>query len=468
MLWQNFKRQDNGKMKNHARKFDEIWNIDKSGFMIPALIIAICILTFAVPLKAEVPETSTLDARKVSFRGETEKVFFAPGETMRFSFTVNFGDQPLPLDPYVIKWIRTGDDGKKMSGIEIVVPDKPMVIATSLDMPGFVRIQAELLDNKGNMVSGKGGNGQMNPIGFDGGAGVEPGKLQPAADEPADFDAFWERQKAKLAAIPVKYKMEKISQPEAKVEVYAVSVDCAGARPVTGYLIIPAGAKEKSLPASVTYQGYGTHVQKPPNGGSDNWIHFDMNAHGYELNQNDSYYKDFFAGIKSNGQIYAFDPKQNSEPETAYFNGMALRVMRSLQFLKSLPQWNGKVLTVTGGSQGGLQAIWAAALDQDVTRADIGVPWFCDFAGATKGRLGSSMRPSYVPALNYYDAVFHAGRIKCPTVITLAGLGDYICPPSGIATLYNSIKSSKKIIWFQGATHGFIPRNPQKFVVEQD
>ena len=63
---------------------------------------------------------------------------------------------------------------------------------------------------------------------------------------------------------------------------YAVTIDCAGPRPVTGYLTIPAGAAEKSLPAQASYHGYGTHVQKAPKG----WggaIRFDVNAHGYDL-----------------------------------------------------------------------------------------------------------------------------------------------------------------------------------------
>jgi cephalosporin-C deacetylase-like acetyl esterase len=407
-----------------------------------------------------------LDAQKISFRGETEKAFFAPGETMKFTFDVNYGDQPAPEKPYTLKWTRTGDDGKKANGNEAVVPGQPIVVTTSMDQPGFVRIQAVLVDNKGRMVKKKNNQGKLANIDFDGGAGVEIEKLQAVADEPADFDAFWDKQKAKLVAVPLKFKMEKVSKPDAKVEVYSVSVDCAGPRPVTGYLTIPAGAKDKSLPASVSYHGYGTNVQKAPASGPGNRINFNVNAHGYDLGQDDAYYKDFFAKIKSNGQIYAFDPKQNSDPETAYFNGMALRVMRSLQFVKSLPQWNGKDLTVSGGSQGGLQTIWAAALDPDVTSANSSITWCCDFAGTTKGRLGG-WRPSYVPALNYYDSVFHAKRIKCPIMIPRAGLGDYVCPPSGLAVLYNNIKSPKKIVWVQGSTHGFVPPKSQNFVIEQ-
>ena len=406
------------------------------------------------------------DPQKISMTVRTEKAFFAPGEEMTFSFNVDFAGQPLPEKPYMIRWTRTGDDGKRASGFETVVPGKVAVVTTSLDKPGFVRIQAYLVDPKGRQIRKKDKRGNMKSISFDGGAGVEPEKLRAAAEEPADFDAFWAKQKAKLAAVPVKYRMKKVSKPEARIEVYAVSVDCAGPRPVTGYLTMPAGAKDTSLPASASYHGYGTTIQRAPSSGPDNRLHFNMNAHGYDLGRADAYYEDFFAKIKSNDKIYAFDPEQNADPETAYFNGMALRVMRSLQFLKSLPQWNGKDLSVSGGSQGGLQTIWAAGLDPDVSSATCSIPWCCDFAGPNKGRLGG-WRPAYVPALNYYDSVFHAKRIKCPTIIARAGLGDYTCPPSGLAILYNNIRTPKKITWYQGSTHGYVPPNPQTFVQEQ-
>ena len=41
----------------------------------------------------------------------------------------------------------------------------------------------------------------------------------------------------------------------------------------------------------------------------------------------------------------------------------------------------------------------------------------------------------------------------------------HTCPPSGVAILYNNIKSPKKIRWFQGSTHGYVPPNPQ--IIEQ-
>ena len=403
-----------------------------------------------------------LDPNKISLRGETAKVFYVPGEEMIFNFYVNYGDQPAPFKPYLLRWSRIGDDRKKISGVETVIPGKPIVVKTSSDQPGFVKFRADLLDYKGCIIK-QFVHGRLCNVSFDGATGVEPEKLQSAVVEPVDFDQFWTKQKAKLDAVPLKYDMKKISKPGSKVEVYAVSIDCAGPRPVTGYLSIPADAKAKSLPALASYPGYGIQAQPIPKRCPEDQIRFCLNAHGYDLGKDQTYYKEFSASIKSNGNRYAFDLKQNSNPETAYFNGMALRVMRSLQFLKSLPQWNGKDLVVTGGSQGGLQAVWAAGLDSDVSLASISIVWCCDLAGSTQGRI-VGWRPVYVPALNYYDAVFHAKRIKCPVVISRAGLGDYICPPSGLAILYNNLKSPKKIIWIQGSTHGFVPQNPQKHI----
>ena len=302
--------------------------------------------------------------------------------------------------------------------------------------------------------------------GFEGGAGVEPDKLA-GLPEIADFDAFWRRQKARLAAVPLKYRLEQQTSPLKNVTVYAATVDCAGPRPVTGYLTVPAGARKRSLPVRAVFAGYGVEKQNPPQQGPEDCIVFHVNAHGFELNRDADYYAGFARAIESNGFSYAFDPKQNADPERAYFNGMALRVLRSLEFLKALPEWDGVRLEVAGGSQGGLQAIWGAGLDPDVTGCKADIPWCCDLAGAAKlGRL-NGWHPEYRRSLDYYDAVNHAKRIRCPVEITRAGLGDYTCAPSGVAILYNSIESPKKITWVQGSTHGYVPKNPQRIVREK-
>ena len=65
----------------------------------------------------------------------------------------------------------------------------------------------------------------------------------------------------------------------------------------------------------------------------------------------------------------------------------------------------------------------------------------------------------WTDALGYYDAAIVASLVPktCKVVITRAGLGDYICPPTGLARLYNALECPKKIVWSQGSEHGYLP-----------
>ena len=41
----------------------------------------------------------------------------------------------------------------------------------------------------------------------------------------------------------------------------------------------------------------------------------------------------------------------------------------------------------------------------------------------------------------------------CRVVVPDAGLGDYVCPPSGVMAFYNALACPKEITFLQGATH---------------
>ncbi len=69
--------------------------------------------------------------------------------------------------------------------------------------------------------------------------------------------------------------------------------------------------------------------------------------------------------------------------------------------------------------------------------------------------------------MGYYDAANMAKRIKCPTTIG-AGLGDTVCPPSGICVLYNNLSVPKQLEFTQGRTHPYTPPNAQRFDVKGD
>jgi cephalosporin-C deacetylase-like acetyl esterase len=391
--------------------------------------------------------TSLAGAFSLNWSTDKEPVSYQVGETM--AFKVQLVDDAKPVAGKVLKWLRTGDDQKTAKGEATSSATGPVEITTSLASPGFVRLEIMVFNKDGSPVK----DAQGKALKFEGGAGVLPEKLQ-GYPEPANFDAFWKAQKARLAQVPLKATLKEVASKNPQFKVFDVKVDCAGGKPVSGYLAVPKDAKAKSLPAQVGFRGYGV-------GGADpqyqpGTIVLQINAHGIENGREPGYYE-----ALKNGELkgYALKPEENAKPETAYFCGMMLRVMRALEFIKSRPEWDGRTLIVAGGSQGGLQALTAAALDHDVTKCMASKPWCCDLDGIKLGRL-RGWRPDSADGLGYFDPANMAKRIRCETFVT-AGLGDYVCPPSGVSVVFNNIQAPKTIEYIQGATHGYNPPNPK-------
>lgn len=294
---------------------------------------------------------------------------------------------------------------------------------------------------------------------------MEPEKLA-FAEEPEDFDRYWEGERRKLAAVPARAERREVESGNPNARMYAVRVDCAGARPVTGYLSVPKACEESGLkvPVRLSFQGYGEVVQKPHRWTEGGRAVMQVNAFGYELGREEEYYRGFFEGIRSNGVKYAFDPEQNSRRETAYFHDMALRAMRALEYLKSLPCWDGKGISIQSGSQGGLQAIWAAAYSREPVRLELAFPWCAGLSMQEWSGLRDGYQPDYRRALDYYDPIFFVKRLSADSEfhLTHAGLGDYTCPPAGMRRMWLNVPCRVKTArWVQGSSHMHTARGAQ-------
>ena len=409
------------------------------------------------------------------FAGGTEKapLSYKVGDEIVFTFNVVDVEPEVNAADYSIKWDLWTDDGQTASD-KIAFTKDPITVRTKLSKPGFAKIIASVLDKKGRKVRRQEPRKNDSSVEFFGGAAADPEKLQ-GVPEPADFDAFWAKQKAALAAVPMKVERKELKKTK-NGTVYSVSIACAGPRPATGYLTIPAGAAQgKRYPAQLITHGYGTRPHHPPADARPDIIQININAHGQELGRDEQYYKDFFESIKCDGKGYALAAKEHPDAasaSTCFFAGMTWRLMRALEYVKSLPEWNGKDLSAAGGSQGGLQTMWAASLEPQLTVAEAGIPWCCDMGGnATMGRIKKTWGVEWTPAMGYFDPINLCRRIPrtCKVTITRAGLGDYTCPPSGVAILYNNMTCPKQINWMQNSTHGYLPptKYRQTFTLKQ-
>ena len=292
------------------------------------------------------------------------------------------------------------------------------------------------------------------------GVRVDPWKIRPGNPNcPADFDAFWAKKRAELDKVPVKATREEVKLSEKNVEkfpnvvCYDVKVDCAGGKPVSGYLCMPRNAKEKSLPAVVFFHGAGVRSANRQLYYGTKSIAFDVNAHGIENGKPAKFYKDLSGSELRNYWHRGFDDHEN-----IYFVGMYMRVMRALDYVKSLPEWDGKNLIVCGGSQGGAQTMAAAALDRQVTLAVPGVPALCDLGGrVAKRRPGWPIHfmqpakkqtdPALIGEAAYVDGVFFAQRIKCPVYFSTGGI-DNVCHATSVFAAYNSVPGKNKKLYY--------------------
>ena len=441
-------------------------------------VICLAVVCVGIVLPGRSVRGAALDSAWFKIETDRSPLAYKKGETIAFTVTLQDVGGDIEKGRYFLKWRRSGDDGNTETG-RVALTASPFVYSTKMDCPGFVRLEGKIVDcdgreyirhfdddalsPEGKPVMNRYERGQ-NTVFFDGGAGVDVAALA-AQSEPADFNEFWDRQFARLDVVPFRTVRIPVANTNDDYRIEAVRVDCAGLRPVYGYIIFPPDAGVRKYPLRLQFFGYDRNARlhnPPPGHYRDNEIVFEVNAYGMKLpafGATEADRKAFLWEIESNGFGYALDPRQNVDPEMAFFNGMVLRVKRAAQYAKTLPAWNGRDIIASGGSQGGLQAIWAAACGEGVTCAESYITWCCDLGGERQSRNRGNWFVGWADGLGYYDAVNFAKRIPatCFVDILRAGLGDYTSPPSGIAILYNVLRCPKRIKWIQGSQHGYVP-----------
>jgi len=322
------------------------------------------------------------------------------------------------------------------------------------DAPGWYSVTGSALDSKGKTIPLRSPTSRWNKnVQASIGALADYPEIAPAAKEPEDFDAFWAGQRKLLDGVPLR-ELERVPVPvperyQGKVNSWDVKVSCAGPRPVSGYLTIPAGAAPKSLPLLVRCDGAGVRSSF-----NTYWaqgaITFSFNAHGIPNGQSDEFYRELEKGELAR---YMFQGRESRD--TWYFRTMFLRLMRALDYAKTMPEWNGRDLIIEGNSQGGAQALAGAALEPRVTVCIAAFPALGDQGGASAGRLAGWPRESGDEAAaktaGYFDTVNFAKRIKGEVHLS-AGLSDFVTPPTSIVSIYNSLPSeTRKTIRFYPA-----------------
>ena len=280
-------------------------------------------------------------------------------------------------------------------------------------------------------------------------AGVSPAKIEPVAKLPADFTAFWDSAKAQLAQLPLDARMTLLPERGTdKTDVYHVNLQNFGASRLYGILCVPKAAG--SYPALLSVPGAGARPYYGDVSRADQGlITFTIGIHGLPVTLENQVYQDLMRGAFAGYWINKLDDR-----DAYYFKRVYLGCVRSVDFIFSLPQFDGKNVAVTGGSQGGALSIVTAGLDPRITSLAAFYPALCDLTGYLEGRAGgwphmfknfdADMHPRWAEVAAYYDVVNFARQVKAPGWYSW-GYNDNVCPPTSMYAAYNAITAAKEL-----------------------
>ncbi|MCI5779635.1 MAG: acetylxylan esterase [Lentisphaeria bacterium] len=330
--------------------------------------------------------------------------------------------------------------------------DRPFTVTMSSSHPAHLAVTGVYVDASGKEIAPP---SRLCPYGD--GVLIEPDRLGPVRPIPGDFDAFWARELRKLAAIPLTATRRTIARTD-KWRGEDVEIPAVDGIPVKGYLVMPPESAERSLPAVVYFHGAGFKSAQLRTELGDRAIVFDVNAHGVPNGMPSEFYKE----LNRNPPPDRRTRSGRDDREKSYFKNMFLRTARALDFVKSLPEWDGRTLIVAGRSQGGAQALAAAALVPEVTLCIANVPALADHGGAAANRrpgwpqLVPESDPKIAAASDYVDVIHLASRIRCEVLMS-AGLVDTICPPASVYLVYRNIRTKKHLTLFPRMGHNAPP-----------
>ncbi len=284
------------------------------------------------------------------------------------------------------------------------------------------------------------------------GAAVEPTEIQPAVMRPADFDAFWAGQLAKLKQVPIDPVITPVSSSQSGVKVYRVKLASVGSH-VQGYLAKPD--RPGKFPALVIYQWAGVYALNKAwsaHRAAEGWLTLDVDSHDLVPGQATGVPNDY-AKIGDHSR------------DASYFLEMYLRDTRALDYIQSRADWDGKTIVVMGTSMGGQQSLVTAGLNPGrVTAVIVNEPSGADSNGDLHGRKAGYPNwdptdPQVMKTALYFDTVNFASHITTPALVAM-GFIDTTAPPVGIWADFNQIRGPKEAVPMIESDHN--NRTPEK------
>jgi len=407
------------------------------------LFLILCAVLCLLPVSAQIIGSNIV----VSISPNHQDWNYKVGETA--TFTVNVRKSSTLLNNVEVAYEAGPSmypDVKKTATLK----DGTMTYKAKMTKPGFYRIKVKA------KVNGKEYEGNAA-------AAFSPEKIKPAAKEPKDFDGFWKRtlDEARQNGLnPTRRLLPERCTENANV--YEVSyVNNAWNSRIYGILSVPV--KEGKYPALLRVPGAGCR----PYGGDTytapgKCIVLEIGIHGIPVTMDQKVYDNLnAAALNGYWETNLEDPNKNP------YKRIVTGAVRSVDYIASLPEWDGKTIGVTGSSQGGFLSLAVAALDKRITFLGAVHDAMCDYESELNGVAGGwphyflwmtkdntkkEVLDAKVEGARYFDGVNFAKRCTQPAWFSF-GYNDDVVPATSSYGLYNIYPGPKTLSVYQQTAH---------------
>ena len=374
--------------------------------------------------------------------------FYRTGEPAVFIVAVRDAKTGEPVRTGDVIWSLDNFGSIRIAaGTNSLAAANPFTVTGSLATEGFLRLKVE-----------SGADKRVWSVGYD----VE--KIRQDAKRPADFDAYWAGEQARLERdVPLDPRVtrdERLSTDAG--DVFRVSFATFGGKRVYGFLAVPKAARERPLPLRVSVPGAGPGVVGV--GIDPARLTLMMNVHLFDpeptVAEQDAHMKRANRDLAlkyamPNTNAYCGQVGISVSCEDYFYHDVLLGIDRAVTWAASRPDVAPRQVTYMGTSQGGYFGLALAYLNPRISRTAAMVPAATGHFAAAQRRQDSwpsllDVQPSAQRAAAarhaaYFDGVNFAAGVKSPVRI-LAGLSDVTCPPHDVYAAFNACPSADKAI----------------------
>ena len=287
--------------------------------------------------------------------------------------------------------------------------------------------------------------------------GFSPDRIRPYTQEPTDFMSYWQKSIAEMQQFPLSYTKEYSKEYSTdKVDCYLIKLQLnREGQSVYGYLLYPKQAKAGSCPVCLCPPGAGIKTIKLMDVqqyyAEQGMIRLAIEIHGLDPRLPQSTFDDMSRAF--NGQGNGYLTHGIGDRDTYYMRRVYLALVRCMDLLTSLPEWDGRNAAIQGGSQGGALALVGAGLDPRINLCVVNHPALSDMAGYVgPGRTGGYPHFNRIPGffttanlktMQYYDVVNFARHVQAKVYMTW-GFNDNVCPPTTSYAVWNVLNGPKE------------------------